>query len=313
MPVVHYNSGVFYAWIDGVLTTIPIGDSNSPNIGLSSPLGIDERDEPFEPILFNQPSLDNVAYTNKANIFTQHQLINRSQAQLGLLHSGTARGRVQQYLGNVMSFSSNLNWTGSGWDLDDTSLPGLLFELDPATNGFRFFEATAGANPRTLVQLIRVPKGGGITFPAIQLVSSDANTLDDYEEGTWTPAIQGSGGQSGQVYSTQNGRYVKIGRLVYIQGHIILSTLGTITGAVLLSGLPFTSGSVLDATCPVGVWYNLNTGYVNVSGDLGTNDTRITLLAITAAATDNLTGTMAQANLTNTSQFRFSMCYEAAN
>lgn len=70
MSVVHYNSGVFYAWIDGVLTTIPIGNSNGPIHGLNSPLVIDELNDPFEPILFNQPSLDNVAYRNRTNAFT---------------------------------------------------------------------------------------------------------------------------------------------------------------------------------------------------------------------------------------------------
>lgn len=54
---------------------------------------------------------------------------------------------------------------------------------------------------------------GQIKFPATQNPSSDANTLDDYEEGTYTPAMwfQGTGSAT---YTTRTGRYVKIGRLV---------------------------------------------------------------------------------------------------
>jgi hypothetical protein len=41
--------------------------------------------------------------------------------------------------------------------------------------------------------------GAGITFPAAQSASSDANTLDDYEEGTWTPNVGGTA-----TYTLQN-------------------------------------------------------------------------------------------------------------
>ena len=73
--------------------------------------------------------------------------------------------------------------------------------------------------------------------------NTDANTLEDYEEGTWTPVLGGSGGQSGQSYSTQLGVYTKIGRIVHCSAYINLSTKGTITTTLQLSGLPFTAGS----------------------------------------------------------------------
>ena len=77
--------------------------------------------------------------------------------------------------------------------------------------------------------------GGQITFPATQVPSADANTLDDYEEGTWTPSVGGNA-----TYSGQEGRYTKIGNLVYIQGQINISTLGTGSNSTLF-GLPFTA------------------------------------------------------------------------
>jgi hypothetical protein len=82
-----------------------------------------------------------------------------------------------------------------------------------------------------------------IKFPATQSASSDANTLDDYEEGTWTPTVIGSGTAGTATYSTQVGRYTKIGNTVYIQMQLTW-TGGTGSGAgMYFVGLPFTSAS----------------------------------------------------------------------
>jgi hypothetical protein len=79
--------------------------------------------------------------------------------------------------------------------------------------------------------------GAGITFPASQSASSDANTLDDYEEGTWTPTATSQGG-SITSYSA-NGSYVKIGKTVFVRAEIILTTVGTASGRLDGGGLPF--------------------------------------------------------------------------
>jgi hypothetical protein len=84
---------------------------------------------------------------------------------------------------------------------------------------------------------------GQIKFPAAQAASTDANTLDDYEEGTWTPVLGGSGGTSGQTYSVQQGEYLKIGKWVFVEGRLVLTVLGTITTNAQIQGLPFTSKS----------------------------------------------------------------------
>jgi hypothetical protein len=82
--------------------------------------------------------------------------------------------------------------------------------------------------------------GAGITFPASQSASSDVNTLDDYEEGTWTPN-QGTGVTAIGAFSS-GGDYVKIGRLVMVTGRINAATSVAVTmGGELTSNLPFTS------------------------------------------------------------------------
>jgi hypothetical protein len=64
--------------------------------------------------------------------------------------------------------------------------------------------------------------GGQIKFPATQSSSADGNTLDDYEEGSWTPV--------GGAHTVHHARYTKIGRLVHCAFTISVSgTLGEIT------------------------------------------------------------------------------------
>lgn len=86
--------------------------------------------------------------------------------------------------------------------------------------------------------------GGQLQFPATQAASTDANCLDDYEEGTWTPVITFGGGSTGITYTNQVGYYVKIGRFVALTGLITLSNKGSSTGNCIITGLPFSVGIV---------------------------------------------------------------------
>ena len=92
--------------------------------------------------------------------------------------------------------------------------------------------------------------GTGITFPATQSASSDANTLDDYEEGTWSPRIENAAGST-VVTLTNQGIYTKVGRMVHVQINaysVTMTSFGT-TEQMYLAGLPFTSsGSVYALT-----------------------------------------------------------------
>ena len=79
-----------------------------------------------------------------------------------------------------------------------------------------------------------------IQFPATAVSSANANNLDDYEEGTWTPVIIGTGTAGTGTYSVQNGRYTKIGNRVYFGVYCVWSA-HTGTGDMTMGGLPFTS------------------------------------------------------------------------
>jgi hypothetical protein len=82
----------------------------------------------------------------------------------------------------------------------------------------------------------------GVKFPATQSASSDANTLDDYEEGTWTPTLTGSGSNPTVSFTYNEGRYTKIGDTVYVEARFFLSAASGGSGDFRLSGIPFAVG-----------------------------------------------------------------------
>lgn len=166
-----------------------------------------------------------------------------------------------------------------------------------------------------------VLSGGQITFPPAlgpplisQYPSSDPNTLDDYNEFAWTPTIGGSTSQSGQAYSIQDGRGIKIGQLVFCWARIQLSTLGTITGSVQIQSLPYAGDSLGSSSIKssfIGSFSTLTSTFVELSGIMaGSGATVITLQKLTAAGT--ATSTVAQTDLANTTLFDFGMIYRAS-
>lgn len=84
----------------------------------------------------------------------------------------------------------------------------------------------------------------GIAFPATQSASSDPNTLDDYEEGTWEASF--SCGTSGTITinnSMKTGAYVKVGGMVTVTGIFGVTSVSSPLGTLHLNGLPFTCKS----------------------------------------------------------------------
>jgi hypothetical protein len=123
-----------------------------------------------------------------------------------------------------------------------------------------------GATPST--------SGSGITFPATQSASSDANTLDDYEEGTWTPTLVGSSTAGTYNFTTSYAYYTKIGNQVTINAYLLLNTASGGSGVAKFGGLPFTKST--------------NQLMVGSAGgnslDFGANTTSITLVSWTFSA-----------------------------
>ena len=115
--------------------------------------------------------------------------------------------------------------------------------------------------------------------------ASDEVTVDS--RGTWTPAWDGASGASGMTYTTRTGTYVKTGHLVTCFGYLLIGTMGTISGQLRLSGLPFTSRDVnmpgtLRIAMPGGTGLTVNT--VEVTGLVIANSTAVSLWRKTSAA-----------------------------
>lgn len=94
------------------------------------------------------------------------------------------------------------------------------------------------ANVSTLLNLT----AGQIAFPATQVPSANVNTLDDYEEGTWTPTVTfNTPGTLSVTYTTQSGRYTKVGNMVTVTCYLQCATFtpGTASGNFLIQGIPF--------------------------------------------------------------------------
>jgi hypothetical protein len=108
-------------------------------------------------------------------------------------------------------------------------------------------------NPTTISVGNATPStsGAGITFPATQSASTNSNTLDDYEEGTWTPVLRGSGTAGNFNQSVSTGKYTKIGNMVTLYCAITGgSVTGSPTGDLQITGLPFACAAGTNACGP---------------------------------------------------------------
>jgi hypothetical protein len=145
--------------------------------------------------------------------------------------------------------------------------------------------------------------GAGITFPATQSASSDANTLDDYEEGTWTPSLGGTA-----TYSICAGNYVKIGRLVYAVAIINVSSIGT-GSQNNIRGLPFTNGATNECNCSIGYFTGSATSIGSIYGYVEASSTTIQLTNISAGGGTGVN--VSTAIFTNSTQLRIQAVYYA--
>jgi hypothetical protein len=179
----------------------------------------------------------------------------------------------------------NCSTTGTG-----TYLP-LSFETNNQeqarfTTTDRYFRMAAGT--------------GGIQFKGD---TAAANALDDYEEGTFTPVIEGTTTTGTGTYTSQVGRYTKIGNRVQYN-LLVLWTAHTGTGNLRVAGLPFTSQSTGNNLHPAALYSsNLttpanhypaatvanNTTTISVYS-IATGGSTLALLAMDTAATLYISG-----------------------
>jgi hypothetical protein len=187
---------------------------------------------------------------------------------LALQTAGTTALTISsgQYVTLVNGISNGLNVSGAGWGVlpytanstvidnnsgqtrifatgANTTTYGTLLSYAGTTNGSATLVTTIGKDLTFALQGATQSSGTGIAFPASQSASSDVNTLDDYEEGTWTPTLGGTGTSPTSSYNQQNGTYTKIGNIVSINFNLYTNSISGGGGSILVKSLPFACSS----------------------------------------------------------------------
>jgi hypothetical protein len=221
----------------------------------------------------------------------------------------------------------NASSTGSGGIVQTADASGVLQLQSNGTTALTVSGSTVTlAGATTLSNTLQVAttigvggatpaaSGAGITFPATQSASSNANTLDDYEEGTWTPNLggndQGSSGGTGNVYSTRVGTYVKVGKIVTCTVNLVLSTASGNTGVVIfINGWPFNPDATSNAGLYVSLtWLSFGASYVNMMGYFNPGQANLHVIGATSAST-SLQNFVPPSQLSNSSGFAMTFTY----
>ena len=148
------------------------------------------------------------------------------------------------------------------------------------------------ANSQTVALKGAIPNSGtGITFPASQSASSDANTLDDYEEGTWSPSIGGS-----TTYTAQDGYYTKCGNVVTVTGRMQVNLLSGNANTYQITNLPFTSKNTSNGSKAgggsVGYWSSTAINVISLQTYVELNTTNLVFQYLASASSSALTATI---------------------
>lgn len=155
-----------------------------------------------------------------------------------------------------------------------------------------------------------------IAFPATQDPSSNANTLDDYEEGSCTFTVSAVvPGDLSATYTTQSGRYIKNGKNVNLTGQVVTSafTWSTSSGQFKINGVPFTSdASAGFATGSLAFGGITKAGYTQFNSYI---DPNTSFLVVKASASGSARSNVSIPDVPSGGSlvFDFSIAYSAAN
>jgi hypothetical protein len=128
--------------------------------------------------------------------------------------------------------------------------------------------ANAGTKRWVLADVFfaKLINANGLKFPSTQVASSDANTLDDYEEGECQLSLSASTSGTITMSSYDDALYTKIGRLVHISGYLKVTSVSSPVGRLLLTGLPYIVKNTDSAYGAGSVWANTLTMPAGIVG-----------------------------------------------
>lgn len=150
------------------------------------------------------------------------------------------------------------------------------------------------------------PYTTNLKFTSGGTASADANTLDAYVEGVFTPVLTFGGVSTGITYSSRGGVYTKMGNMVFFAVSILLSSKGTATGNSQVTSLPFTVSGTANFPASLGIdSVTSGVGDSFLSAIAQSNTTTINLNKYVAGVQARLT----DADFTDTSTIRISGSY----
>ena len=216
------------------------------------------------------------------------------------LELGTGGSSICEYNNSNVYVMNNNYFNVAGNYVYKTSAEAGQFIIGNGQAYINGADSGTAGNTITFTQIFSVKKdkslalqsaspvtGIGISFPATQSASSDANTLDDYEEGTWTPVLAGSTSTTGQSYYQQAGRYTKIGNICIAHFDAGLTNVGVLVGNAQINGLPFSAantGDISQGSGSLSLFASLATSLVSANIGPQPNGNWINLRGLTAAS-----------------------------
>jgi hypothetical protein len=273
--------------------------------------------------------------TGSANIWEGRDTATGSAITSFIRANGSAvfKGKVQTNQLTTGSYGSATNVSLSAQALADNTTVARFFGINGTVN--RGLDITLATNNSTDNALIRfnakhtnngvlafatrgvdrlvLDNNGNAKFSGpVSIGGTDAaNTIDSYEEGTFTPTVQFGGSGTGVTFASRTGSYTKIGNQVTVYVYLNLSNKGSSTGNATIKPLPFTAAQI-NASGLVG-WpgviaarqqnfSNLTTSNPNISVTAASNGVGLFLRTVAGV---NLT----DANFTNGSTLEFQVTY----
>jgi hypothetical protein len=235
-------------------------------------------------------------------------MVNRKDSDGEIINfrkDGTTVGTIGTHSGGGTYFYSN---SGS-----DSGLTFWSNVIAPSTSsgGFRDAVTDLGASGGRFKDLFL---SGGVSFddnPSAVTGNVSSKTLDDYEEGTFTPVFEPSTGSFAAItMDVVQARYTKVGNVVTINAYIRTDNLDVTggSGIVKITGLPFSAYSSSSAN--IGFASGFNTapagGYVF--------DTRINLTKPTSGGSTSLSSVadLTDGALTNKNEIVLTATYHTA-
>jgi hypothetical protein len=240
--VAAYVSGSgFIAATGGTMTgplNFPDGSAASPSITNDGDTNTGIFFPAADTIGFAEGGVEAARFDSSGNLLVGSTSVPSPVANYkALVVGGTTGGIVD--MGTTSTSYGRVSADSAGLGVSSLGATTIIFRTD-ATERARFL-AAGGLQTKTTISVgdaTPSTSGAGITFPATQSASTDANTLDDYEEGTWTPNLTASSGTLTTVVNG-TGNYTRIGNSVTVTCAPSITTNGTGAGRLIISGLPF--------------------------------------------------------------------------